>query len=212
MKNGIVLIGGFGSDGVARRVFDMQIMNQWPIIPLPKTINQIHRDWSGNNHGQKIHDHLSIPPDLELHFSPSHDKVTENLVDLNGELKKDLMHLVSWSSQPISNYPKLGNMQKEGGSALLFLMADSKFTSKTGIFVDIFAHRSLAQIQDVISAPFQNETMRYSLPSDRSVLPMWYKDILRHKNPRVDPKFFLTLRFGLWECEDENAIFAIPVQ
>ena len=212
MKNGVVLIGGFGSDGTARRVFDMQIMNQWPVIPIAKNLEQIHKDWGGKQYTTQNLDHLSIPPDLQLHFSPSHDFVRKDLVNSNGELSHDTVHLLSWFSQPINNYPAVQNLRKDGRCALIFLTADQRFSERTGIFVEVFAHREQAQADGIISLPFSNETMRFVGNAHKPILTMWYRDMLRHKNPIVDPKYFLSLRFGFWENNNKQTVFAIPPQ
>jgi hypothetical protein len=106
-QNGTVMICGYGSDNIARKVFDLKITNTWPIISISTKLPQFFRNWDGQiTQIQNPNQHLSIPPDLNIHLSPSYQFLHRNLVDNGGNLTVDFAYLFGWFSQPIENYPQ----------------------------------------------------------------------------------------------------------
>lgn len=95
---------------------------------------------------------------------------------------------------------------------LLFLTPDKLFNNNTGIFVEIYANKLQRNTTEIAALPFPHESMRYVGEKDNGVISIWYKDILRHKKPKVEPKFFLSLRFGFWDNPKDQEIIAVPPQ
>ena len=133
------MILGADDRDIGRKVFDLKIMQTFPIISIDNdnsilvTKNLEEMPISG-------YDHLSIPPDLNLHLTSHgglerHLKFKTDFVDYNtGLLKNNFLHLFTWLSKPISLYREPHGTWNQ--AQMIFPPKDDLFTTNTGIFVD----------------------------------------------------------------------------
>ena len=66
LKNGTIMILGPDEENIGRKVFDLKIMQTFPIISIDKN-NSILLTKDLKETSINGYDHLSIPPDINLH-------------------------------------------------------------------------------------------------------------------------------------------------
>lgn len=212
--NGTLMVCSFGNDNTARKVFDLKVTNTWPILSISKKHPQFFRDNSGKTIPiVKPFQHISIPPDLRLHLTEQssgfHYFLYNGLVNTDGTLKNDFVHLLSWLSLPIDKYPQpRGKWQ---GAELHIFKKDEVFTQRTGIFIDLFAHNNENVDERLSEIPFLNSTMRFFHDNAIKGRIIRFKDLIRKQNLKIVPKFYLTLRYGFWECLENNCVIYLPL-
>lgn len=205
------MISGFGADNTARKVFDLKIMQSFPIVvnesPSTKLIT------NGKEVNTEGYQHLSIPPDLQMHLAGHEDLPriwfdTDIVDDTSGRLKKDLIHLFNWRSRPIDMYkePKDAGQPKYHGAQLVFLTPDQLFTNRTGISVDLFVHNYAAAIEEIKDFPFSTENTRHAGDNHGNLIgPYEFGEIVKGSH-KVKPNYFFTVRLGYHEAEGDCAI------
>jgi len=206
------MILGPDRDFIGRKVFDLKIIQTFPIITTEsgKTKLRTKKEEIDINEYQ----HLSIPPDLNLHLTKSirekrHLLFDIDLVNLNdGTLKEDWVHLFTWRSRPISNYRKpIGTWYQ---AQIIFPSKDDKFTENTGIFIDFFVHKRPEETQLIQYYPYLFEGMRFAGVNHGNISgPYQFNEVVRGKH-RVIPNYLFTIRFGYYETEGDCAILDIP--
>ena len=215
MKKGTIMILGPDDQGIGRKVFDLKIIQTFPIfnIKSPKTrLISEKRDIKIDNY-----QHLSIPPDLNIHLTEGSGKkgghlyFKIDLVDLEkGRLKKDFAHLFTWCSEPILNYQQPHGQWYQ--AELFCLAKDKDFTKKTGIFIDFFVHNKIQNVNNIINHPCLYKTMR-CIYDDRGKLiiigPHKFNEIVRGDH-YIKANFYFTIRFGYYEVEEDWAVLDIP--
>lgn len=209
--NGTIMIGGFGADSIGRKVFDLKITNSWPILSISTQQPQLFRNWDGVvSQIQNPFQHLSLPTDLDIHLTQqqNHHFLHRGLVDNHGSLNYEFVYLFGWFSQPIGNYPQpIGTWHQ---AELFFLTPDQKFTSSTGIFVELFVHKKEDEIARILTEPFFDSSMRLiSNHEPVAVRTYLFKELIRTPNPRVTPNFYLSTRYGFWESINNQSLIVI---
>ncbi len=201
LSNGTIMILGADDKNIGRKVFDLKIMQTFPIISIDND-NSILVTKDLKEKSISGYDHLSIPPDLNLHLTSHigpdrHLEFQTDFVDHNsGLLLNDFLHLFTWMSKPISSYKEPRGTWFQ--AQMIFPSKDILFTANTGIFVDFFVHNVMNKVL-VSEHPLFNESMR--LVGDNSgyiVGPYDFEQLIRG-NHKFTPKFSFSLRFGYYE-------------
>ena len=206
------MILGPDRDFIGRKVFDLKITQTFPIITTESGKTKLKT--KKEEIDIKEYQHLSIPPDLNLHLTKSigdkrHLSFYIDLVNHNnGTLKEDLVHLFTWCSRQISNYRKpIGTWEQ---AQIIFPSKDNKFTENTGIFIDFFVHKRPEETQLIQHYPYLFESMRFAGVNHRNLSgPYQFNEIVRGKH-RVISNYLFTIRFGYYETESDCAILNIP--
>lgn len=208
------MILGADDQNIGRKVFDLKIMQTFPIISIDND-NSILVTKDLKEMPINGYDHLSIPPDLNLHLTSHvglerHLNFKTNFVDYDsGLLKDNFLHLFTWMSKPISLYRQPHGTWHQ--AQMIFPPKDSLFTLSTGIFVDFFVHN----IPDkTIVSDYQlfNSTMR--LVGDNSgyiIGPYDFEQLIRGKHQFM-PKFSFSARFGYYENSADSSKIYIPLE
>jgi hypothetical protein len=115
---------------------------------------------------------------------------------------------MGWFSQPVSNYREL--IGRWDQAELFFLNPDQLFSLQTGLFVELFVHKEENEIQRILSEPSIIPTMRFiSNHEPHALRTYFFKDLIRQNNPRVDPNFYLSMRYGFWECTNNQSLIIV---
>ncbi|MBD3360058.1 MAG: hypothetical protein GF365_05130 [Candidatus Buchananbacteria bacterium] len=206
--NGTIMIGGFGPDNIGRKVFDLKITNSWPIISISTKQPQFYHDWNGKvNKIDPPNQHLSIPPDLNIHLSPNYQFLHRDLVDDQGNLTVDFAYLFGWFSSPISNYPEPKGQWYQ--AELFFLNPDETFSENTGIFVELLVHKAEDEINRVLNEPFSFSKMRLISNNEAYAMRTYKFSELIRKKVEVTPNFYLSMRYGFYECDTGRTIILV---
>lgn len=209
--NGTIMIGGSGINGICRKVFDLKITSTWPIISISIKQPQFFRNWDGTTTQiQNPFQHLSLPPDLDIHLSQkqNHHFLHRGLVNASGNLNYDFAYLLGWFSQPIGDYPQpIGAWYQ---AELFFLTPDQRFSDKTGIFVELFVHKKENEIAKILAEPFFDSSMRLiSNHEPVAVRTYLFCQLIRQRNPRIVPNYFLSMRYGFWESSNNQSLIVV---
>lgn len=213
LQNGTIMILGADDQNIGRKVFDLKVTQTFPIISIDNDSILITKDLkeipiSG-------YDHLSIPPDLNLHLTnhsglERHLNFQTDFVDHGGGLlKKDFLHIFTWMSKPISLYREPHGTWHQ--AQMIFPPKDNLFTVNTSIFADFFVHNEPNKTA-VSDYPLFNETMR--LVGDNSgyiIGPYDFEQLIRGEH-RFVPKFSFSVRFGYYENLIGSSRIYIPLE
>lgn len=214
LQNGTIMILGADDQNIGRKVFDLKVMQTFPIISIDnddsilvtKDLKEI--PISG-------YDHLSIPPDLNLHLTnhrglERHLKFKTDFVDHDsGLLKEGFLHLFTWMSKPISSYREPRGVWHQ--AQMIFPPKDNLFTANTGIFVDFFVHNTPDK---TIVGDYQLFDSAMRLVGDNSgyiIGPYEFEHLVRGKH-RFIPKFYFSARFGYYENLSGSSKIYIPLE
>ena len=214
LKNGTIMILGADDKNVGRKVFDLKVMQTFPIISIDNDnsilVTKDLKETSINGY-----DHLSIPPDLNLHLTENggldrHLNFETDFVDFDsGLLRENFLHLFTWMSKPISEYREPHGTWYQG--QMIFPPKDKLFTINSSIFVDFFVHNysNEAAVNNHICT---DKTMR--LVGDNSgyiVGPYDFEQFIRGSH-RFTPKFSFSARFGYYENLTGFSKIYIPLE
>jgi len=212
MKSGTLMILGPDQESIGRKVFDLKIIQTFPIITTDPGKTKLIAD--GTETEIDDYQHFSIPPDLGLHLTKSSGNDRHLRFDLNlvnpeeGTLTEDFVRLFTWRSRPISNYRQpIGKWHQ---AQIICLPKDTQFTEKTGIFIDFFVHKNREDAQRIQQLPYLDSSMRYVGDNSGNITgPYEFNEIVRG-NHKVNPNYLFTIRFGYHEAEDDCAILDVP--
>jgi hypothetical protein len=214
LQNGTIMILGADDKNIGRKVFDLKIMQTFPIISIDKD-NSIFVNKNLKEVSISGYDHLSIPPDLNLHLTDHHGlerhlNFQTNFVDYSsGLLKNKFLHLFTWMSKPISLYRQPHGTWHQ--AQIRFPPKDNLFTVNTGIFVDFFVH-NIPDKTIVSDYKLFNKTMRLvGDNSDYIIGPYDFEQLIRGKH-RFIPKFSFSARFGYYENLSNSSKIYIPLE
>ena len=212
LDNGTIMILGPDVSNIGRKVFDLKIMQTFPIISIDRGGSRLL-----SRKAKEIpideYDHLSIPPDLNLHLTRNtgnkrYLKFRTELVDYkSGLLKVDLLHLFTWMSSPVSLYREPRGTWHQ--AQLIFPPKDSRYSNSTSIFVDFFVHNYPCE-DSIKNYKLFDSAMR--LVGDNSgyiVGPYEFSQLVRG-NHKFSPKFLFSLRFGFYENEEGHSTIYVP--
>ncbi|MBD3311112.1 MAG: hypothetical protein GF349_01280 [Candidatus Magasanikbacteria bacterium] len=215
LKNGTIMILGPDKNNIARKVFDLKIMQTFPIISIDKD-NSILVTEDSKDISISGYDHLSIPPDINLHLTNNktldnkHLNFVTNFVDYDsGLLKKDFLHIFTWMSKPISNYREPHGTWNQ--AQIIFPPKDNLFSENTAIFVDFFVH-NFPHVDIINDYILVDKMMR--LVGDNSgyiIGPYEFEQVIRGLH-RFIPKFSFSLRFGYYENLIGSSKIFIPLK
>jgi hypothetical protein len=161
------------------------------------------------------YDHLSIPPDLNLHLTKNsgldrHLNFKTDFVDFDsGLLKDNFLHLFTWMSKPIPVYHEPHGTWNQ--AQIIFPPKDQFFTVNTSIFVDFFVQNFFHETT-VKTYPLFDKTMR--LVGDNSgyiIGPYDFEQLIRGTH-RFTPKFSFSARFGYYENPTGSSKIYIPIE
>jgi hypothetical protein len=214
LKNGTIMILGADDKDVGRKVFDLKVMQTFPIISVDDNdstlITKDFKETPINGY-----DHLSIPPDLNLHLTKNngldrHLNFKTDLVDFDsGLLRNNFLHLFTWMSKPISTYHEPHGTWYQ--AQMIFPPKDKLFTTSTSIFVDFFVH-NFPDKKMVNDHALFDKTMR--LVGDNSgyiIGPYDFEQLVRGSH-RFTPKFSFSARFGYYENSTDSSKIYIPLE
>lgn len=210
--NGIILIGGFGQDGTGRKVFDLKVTNTFPIISINTQEPQFFVNADGEITEFSIRNqHISIPPDLNIHLTPSYHFLHKDIINESGLVKNDFVYLFGWFSKPIDLFKNFTGTYDQ--AMLFFLTPDKNFNSQTGLFVELFAHNQHNEVDRIMAEPTADETVRYiSNHEQYPVTTIKFSELIRAENPKITPQFYLSLRYGFWEPPDNKSYILLKAQ
>ncbi|MFH1001381.1 MAG: hypothetical protein V1783_11150 [Bacteroidota bacterium] len=214
LKNGTIMILGADDRDIGKKVFDLKVMQTFPIISIDSDNSILS---TKNFRGTLIngYNHLSIPPDLNLHLTKNnglyrHLNFKTDFVDFDsGLLKENFLHLFTWMSKPISIYREPHGTWNQ--AQIIFPPKDKLFTTDTGIFVDFFVHNAPDKMA-VCNHYLFDKTMR--LVGDNSgyiIGPYSFEQLIRGSH-RFTPKFSFSLRFGYYENLTSFSKIYIPLE
>jgi len=143
-KSGVIFGLANYSGNIARKVFDIKFTTAYPTITLPLEQNLFVVN-SGVSYLPGRFQHITIPPDLNLHLTNEKNKKDyiffkndEILFDDYGVLKKDFIKLITVTYQNIDNCPIFTNKKYKA----CFMMAFAKmkhWNNHTHFSMEIFA-------------------------------------------------------------------------
>lgn len=208
------MILGLDQQNIGRKVFDLKIMQTFPIITIDKDnsilVTKDLKETSINGY-----DHFSIPPDLNLHLTnhkglDRHLKFKTDLVDYDsGQLKNNFLHLFTWMSKPVSFYQEPHGTYYQ--AQIICPPKDSLYTANTAIFVDFFV-QNIWDKSAVVSHVLVDKTMR--LVGDNSgpiIGPYDFEQLIRGMHQFL-PKFSFSARFGYYENLSGYSKIYIPFE
>jgi hypothetical protein len=195
--NGIIGILLAGSNGVARKAFDLKVTNSFALIALstnsyllrpPSTLTPLFR-----------YQHLTIPPDLHVHATAADGKaprltISNPIVRPDGSVPSGCHRVVTYVTAPADEYAPLRGPRK--GAALLSPLPDASYTpASTRLVVDMFVHQTPEESGLVSS---QAHVLQYTRPAaDRTgscFRPYLFREVSRRGT--IEPRFWFTLRMG----------------
>lgn len=212
MKNGTIMILAPDKKDIGRKVFDLKIIQSFPIITTDANTTKLITE----NGEENIMDyqHLSIPPDLNLHLTKSSGKDRHLNFDINlvngenGTINRDFVRLFTWCSSPINNYKQ--PIGKWFQAQIICLGKDSEFTDNTGVFIDFFVHKTPQDIEKISQTPYRFENMRFVGDRHGNIIgPYKFNEIVRGHH-KIEANYFFTIRFGYAEIHDQQAVLDVP--
>ncbi len=214
MKNGTIMILGADANNIGRKVFDLKVMQTFPIISIDNDNSfLITKDF--NETSISGYDHLSIPPDLNLHLTKNsgldrHLSFKTDFVDFNGGLlKNDFLHLFTWMSKPISAYREPHGTWEQ--AQIIFPPKDKIFSDNSSIFVDFFVH-NFPNETVIRNHPLLDKTMRLVGDNSGSIVGTFDFVLPNRGSHRFTPKFSFSARFGYYENLMGSSKVYIPIE
>lgn len=136
---GIVCILSNYNSPEMRKVMDFKITTSYPAITFPKEFNVIAPQL---NQEIKEYQHLTIPPDLNLHLTGNNKpkiwlKSFKNLIDKRGYLIKEYQKLLTVVFPPISNFPVFTNRSYKG-TLLIAMQQLPHWNANTSFVLELF--------------------------------------------------------------------------
>jgi hypothetical protein len=93
---------------------------------------------------------------------------------------------------------------------IFFLTPDQWFTENSGIFVELFVHKDQDEINRILGESFMVPTMRLVSNHEPVAIRTYrFKEMIRKQNPKVIPNFYLSMRYGFWECQNRQSLIII---
>ncbi len=212
MKSGTLMVIGEGEDWTDRKVFEIKVVNTFPIITITSHKTKLIANWDSIDIDD--YQHFSIPPDLSLHLTKSkgnnpHLWFDTNIVHTNGTLNHnpEIIRLFTWCSCPISQYSKPTG--KYFQAELICLWKDIGFTKNTGIFIDFLVHELPNHMSLAPGLSYLYEGMR---PIDNNIVwPYQFNQIVRWKH-KIKANYYFTIRLWYYEANTDYAILDVPFQ
>ncbi len=214
LKNGTIMILGADDNNAGRKVFDLKVMQTFPIISIDDD-NSILITGDLKETSINGYDHLSIPPDLNLHFTKNdglnrHLNFKTDFVDFDsGLLRENFLHLFTWMSKPISEYREPRGTWHQ--AQIIFPPKDKLFTISSSIFVDFFVHNYPNETA-VNNHVLINNTMRLVGDNNGYIIgPYNFEQLIRGSH-WFTPKFYFSARFGYYENLTGFSKIYIPLE
>jgi len=110
--NGTIMILAPDHTGAGRKAIDLKVTQRFPIFDLGLNSGLIRTD--GSIEDKSEYRHLSVPPDLRVHLTKAstntgNDReflIRNPLTSAEGNLIPDHLHVMSFISAPVINYPE----------------------------------------------------------------------------------------------------------